>query len=64
MSFTPEQLQQYARFERVRKSGRFNMWAPQAAAAARLTPEEQVFVIDNFEALQVQYLAQSETETS
>ena len=55
MPFTPEQLKHYAAYERVRQSGRFNMFDPRARFATGLNQEQYHFVINNFEALRQQY---------
>jgi hypothetical protein len=49
--FTPAQLKHWEQYERVRQSGRFNMFFPQARDAAGLTREEHSFVMKNYDAL-------------
>lgn len=48
MKFTPEQLEQYRRYERVREEGRFNMFEVAACDAARLSEEGMTFVMENY----------------
>lgn len=52
--FTAEQLENYAAYEKVRQSGRFNMLDPRAMRASGLSEAEYVFVLDNFNALRVE----------
>ncbi len=54
MKFTPKQLRDWRAFEKVRASGRFNMLTPQAQTATRLTSKEFLFVLDNYERLEVE----------
>ena len=49
--FTPKQINDWKRYEKVRLGGRWNMWFPQARAATGLTQDEYLFVMQNFEAL-------------
>ena len=51
MEFNDIQINQWRAYERVRVSGRHNMFAPQALAATRLSEEEYAFVMRNFDAL-------------
>ena len=50
-------LECYKKYERVRRSGRFNMIteANYAAAVAGLTLEDYIFVIKNYSKLKEQY---------
>lgn len=50
-SFTPDQIRDYKAYERVRKSGRYNMFDPRARTAAELGSERYSFVMKNFAAL-------------
>lgn len=49
--FTKQQLEDWVVYEKVRKGGRWNMYDPQAQRATRLSSEEYVFVMENYEAL-------------
>lgn len=57
--FTNAQLAHFRQYERVRTSGRFNMFtqARAASAEARLTMDEYFFVMSNFTALKSAALA-------
>lgn len=48
MKFTPIQIANWRRYEKVRLRGRWNMFFPQARAATGLTPEEHSFCIENY----------------
>ena len=50
-TFTLIQLAHWRAYERVRSSGRYNMYDPRARQAASLTEDEYVFVMDNFDEL-------------
>lgn len=54
MKFTEQQINNWKKFERVRKSGRFNMIMEAASAMARagLHSSEYFFVMENFDALE------------
>ena len=56
--FTPDQIQDYIDFERVRSSNRYNMFDPRARQSIGLGKEEYAFVMKNFEALQAQQQAE------
>lgn len=45
MRFTDQQLDDWRRYERVRKSGKFNMYFPQARAATGLPRERYMAVM-------------------
>ncbi len=61
--FTAEQLADFAAYERVRASGRFNMIMDIGARqATRLSPAEYGFVMNNFEALRAAALAPQSQE--
>jgi hypothetical protein len=49
--FTPQQLADWRKYEKVRKSGRFNMYFPGAREATGLTESRYMFALDNYEAL-------------
>jgi len=51
MNYTKNQINDYRAYEKVRKSGRYNMFSPQARMAAMLTKEEHLFVMENYSAL-------------
>lgn len=51
MPFTPQQLSDWRRYEKVRASGRFNMWFPQAREATGLTLERYIFYLENYSEL-------------
>lgn len=51
MTFTAEQLSDWKRYERVRASGRFNMWFPQARLYTCLSESKYLFVLENYDAL-------------
>lgn len=63
MIFTEPQLRQYAAFEKVRLSGRYNMFDPRAGTAASLNREEQLFVIKNYTDLRRQAEAATDSST-
>lgn len=50
-NFTKEQLSDWKRYEKVRQSGRYNMWFPQARAATGLSGERYSFVMGNYSEL-------------
>lgn len=50
-TFTKEQLSDWRAYERVRKSGRYNMFDPRARQATGLDKEDYVFVMQNFSEL-------------
>jgi hypothetical protein len=51
-AFTPQQLADWKAYERVRKSGRYNMFDPRARRANRLGPEAYSFTMKFFTELQ------------
>jgi len=51
MNYTKNQINDYRAYEKVRKSGRYNMFSSQARTAAMLTKEEHLFVMENYSAL-------------
>lgn len=61
MNFTPQQLADWREYERVRKSGRFNMWFPEARNATGLDRDRYLFALKNYEALRD---AQSKLKTA
>lgn len=56
MGFTKEQLQDYNSYERVRKSGRYNMYSAEARMATGLTKEEYIFVMRNYTELKAEFI--------
>jgi hypothetical protein len=54
-NYTLVELMQYQAFEKVRSSGAFNMFDPRARHAAKLTPEQYAFVMDNYSDLKKQH---------
>ena len=60
--FPPDQIADYCYYERVRKSGRYNMFDPRARQLTGLSKVEYAFVMENFEALQAQYTRQLEDQ--
>jgi len=54
--FTKQQLEDWKAYEKVRAGGRFNMLFPQAQQAAGLSQDRYNFVMDNYAALQAEYL--------
>lgn len=49
--FTPEEVKNFLAYEKVRKSGRFNMFDPNARALTGLDKSEYVFVMKNYDVL-------------
>ena len=45
---TPEQIHAWLKYERVRKSGRYNMFDPRARRSAKLTGDEYLYCMKNF----------------
>jgi hypothetical protein len=48
VEFTPQQLKDWKAFERVRKSGRYNMYDPRARRATKLSSGRYSFVMQFF----------------
>lgn len=48
MEFTKEQLSDWKRFEKVRKSGKWNMFFPEARRTSGLDPDRYSFVMKHF----------------
>lgn len=59
LEFTPDDLKDWKAFERVRKSGRYNMYDPNARRATKLNPERYSFVMKNFTELKMAAEGQS-----
>lgn len=59
MNFTPDDLKDWKAYERVRKSGRFNMYDPRARQATKLSGERYSFVMKNFTELKMAVEEQS-----
>ena len=51
MEFTNQQLKNFARYVRVQMGGRYNMFDPRARAAAGMSEDEYIFVMENYDAL-------------
>jgi hypothetical protein len=51
--FTDHQISDWKRFEKVRSGGKWNMFSPQALTATGLTKERFLFVMSNFEELEL-----------
>jgi hypothetical protein len=51
VTFTAQQLADWRAYERVRQSGRHNMFFPQAQRATGLSSERYSFVMANYSAL-------------
>lgn len=50
-TFSADELKKFDAYERVRQSGRFNMFDPRAIKASRLTKDDYLFVMRNYSAL-------------
>jgi len=48
MKFTPKQISNWRKYEKVRQSGRWNMFFPKTRAATKLSREDYSFVMENF----------------
>jgi hypothetical protein len=53
-AFSPEQIRHYMAYEKVRKSGAYNMFDPRARRKSGLDKSEYRFVMKNFSALREQ----------
>lgn len=53
--FTANQMIAFAAYDRVRRSGEFNMFDPRARQATDLTKDEWIFVMKNYDALRKQH---------
>lgn len=49
--FSKKQIRQWRAYERVRESGRWNMYWPQARMETGLSEKDYRFVMDNYSAL-------------
>lgn len=49
--FTPKQLADWRAYEKVRCSGKWNMYMPQARRATGLSEEKYNFAVDHYEEL-------------
>ena len=49
--FTKEQFEDFKRYLKVQKSGKYNMFDPRAIALTGLTRKQYIFVIENYEGL-------------
>jgi hypothetical protein len=55
MTFTNKKLRDYAAYEKVRQSGRINMWdAANGCRLSGLTRDEYIFVLKNYSELRAQ----------
>ena len=54
MTFTEPQIDDWRRYERVRKSGRYNMFSPEARRDTKLDAERYAFVMKNYSAMKAQ----------
>lgn len=54
MTFTEERLNHFRKYERVRSSGKYNMWDFLAVIATGLTQDQYFFVMANFDQLREQ----------
>lgn len=59
MTFTDQQLKNWAAYEEVRLSGAFNMFDRRAAAAAGLSKDEHLFCIEHYDALKLAHEAKA-----
>ena len=50
--FTDRQINNWRKYEKVRKAGRYNMFTPQAMNAVGLDRDDYIFVMENFTELQ------------
>jgi len=50
--FTDRQINNWRKYEKVRKAGRYNMFSPQAMKAVGLDRDDYIFVMENFDQLQ------------
>ena len=48
MAFTAQQLDNFLKYETVRKSGKYNMWDMRAIQESGLTQEEYFFVMKHY----------------
>ena len=46
--FTPQEIENWRAYERIRSRGKWNMLHPGARKATKLSPEEYSFVMRNF----------------
>ena len=60
LMFPASRISDWRAYERVRKSGKYNMFDPRARRATRLGGERYTFVMNNFAALKAQALAMIE----
>ena len=58
MAFTAQQLDNFLKYETVRKSGKYHMWDMRAIQKSGLTQEEYFFVMKHY--LQLREQAQGE----
>ncbi len=53
MTFTPQQIAYFRRYEAVRQAGKYNMFSPQAMQLVGGTRQDYMFVLSNYAALKV-----------
>jgi len=51
MNFTQKQINHFRSYERVRKSGQYNMFSSQARSATGLQEDDYIFVMENYSVL-------------
>jgi len=61
VTFTPNQLRAWKAYERVRKSGRYNMFDPRARRDSGLGAEMYSFVMQHFSELRAAIEAEKRT---
>jgi hypothetical protein len=61
MTFTDQQLKNWASYEEVRLSGEINMFDSRAAVAAGLSRDEHLFCMTNYAALKAAHEAKANT---
>lgn len=58
--FSKEELDDFERYIKVQKSGKYNMFNPRARQQTGLTKERFLFVIENYSNMKTKYLEQKE----
>ena len=58
--FSKEELNDFERYVKVQKSGKYNMFDPRARQQTGLTKERFLFVIENYSNMNTKYLEQKE----
>ena len=62
MKFTKQQHKDFKAYEKVRTSGRYNMFDPRARAASGLGRDEFLFVLNNYKALHEEVIQEKENQ--